>query len=164
MSIGRSARKYWFVQAKMRSNPSRAEIHNFAKNTFQLRRVHFSGFMQININRKWLRNTNRVRKLNCAFISKVCCDNIFSKIARSISRRTVNLCRVFAGERATAMRGSTTIGIYDYLTTSKTGIPIRPANDKRARWVDVKFIFRAHPAGWQNSFDKWANKFTDITL
>ena len=120
--------------------------------------------MQININWNWLWNTNSVRKLNCAFISKVCCDNIFCKIARSISRRTVNLCRVFAWERTTAMRGSTTIGIYDYLTTSKTGIPVRPTNDKRASWVDVKFIFRAHPAGWQNSFDKWANKFTDIIL
>ena len=52
------------------------------------------------------------------------------------------------------MRRGTAISVDDDFAARQPGIPVRPANNKRAGGVYEKLVVIAHPAVGQNIFDK----------
>ncbi len=121
----------------MLADAARRQIHDLAQCFLDSRFIDLARAMQVNIDRKWLGNTDGVGKLDRAAISKIGGNDILGEVARCIGGRAVNLGRVLAGECATAMRSGTTVGIDDDLATRQTRITIGPANDELARWIDV---------------------------
>ncbi len=61
------------------------------------------------------RDANGIRQLNFAALRQPRRDDVLRNVARRIRRRAVNLRRVFAGERAAAVRGIAAVGINENL-------------------------------------------------
>ena len=58
------------------------------------------------------RDANGIRQLNFAALRQPRRDDVLRDVARRIGSRAVNLRRVFAGERAAAVRGIAAVGIH----------------------------------------------------
>ncbi len=107
-------------------------------------------------------------------------DDVLGEVARDISRRTVDLGRVLAAERAAAVRGRAAIGVDDDLATGQASVTIRAADFEQAGRVDVDLLVFRQPAFGQDvgqhrrhivaqlglpaSFDSSAECWVDTTI
>src|SRR5213595_2207372 len=87
---------------------------------------------------------NRFRDADCishlhqAAISQARSHNILRDVTSHVSRRAVDLCRIFAGESAAAVRSITTVRIDNNLTAGETGITLWTTRYESARGIDVE--------------------------
>jgi hypothetical protein len=107
----------------------------------------------IDVDRERLSYTNRVRELDKHTAGKATGNQRFgcklrkqrdlkmfgghTDPASSIGSRAVDLGEVFAGEGTPTMGTPSTVRIDDDLTTSKTGVTLRTANNEAARGLDL---------------------------
>src|ERR1043166_4342799 len=96
-----------------------------------------SGAGGIDEHRNRVRHADGVRELDQTTIGETGGDDVFRDVARHVGSGTIDLRRVFAGERAAAVRCVTTVGIDDDLASGQTGIALRAASHETARRVDV---------------------------
>ena len=61
---------------------------------------------------------------------------MFCDVSRRIRRTAIHLARVFARERAAAMRTASAVGIHHNFSSGEAGIAMGTANDKAPRRVD----------------------------
>ena len=61
---------------------------------------------------------------------------MFCDVSRRIRRTAIHLARVFARERAAAMRTTPAISIHHDFSSGEAGIAMGTANDKAPRRVD----------------------------
>ena len=83
--------------------------------------------MRIDIDRQGLGDADRIGKLDRAAIGKPGGNDVFRQIARGISGRAIDFCRVLARERTAAMRRRPAIGIDNDLPAGQA------ANRRRGR-------------------------------
>jgi len=107
---------------------------------------NLSGPMRVDINRQRLGDADRIGKLDRAAISKSCGDDVFCEIARGISGRAIDFCRVLARECAAAVRRRPAIGIDNDFPAGQAAIAVGAANHELASWVDVPNRLRSDPA------------------
>ena len=148
MTIGCGPRINRAAELKSFANAPRREIDNLLDGSGELVLVHPRSAGGIDIDRKWLGDTDRVGQLNHAFFCKAGRHNIFCHPARGVSSRPVDLGRILAGERTAAMRGSAAVSVDDDLSTGQSAIAIRAADNEAPGRVDVKFVFgHIQPSG-----------------
>ena len=83
--------------------------------------------------------------------------DVFRNIAASVSGGTVHFGRVFAGERAAAVRSCASVGIDDDFTAGQTAVALRTADDEAAGRVDQVFGFISQQFRRQNGLDNLLN-------
>jgi hypothetical protein len=86
--------------------------------------------MRIQVQRNGLRYADRVRKLDRAGLGVTGGDDVFRDVTRGIGRRAVDFGRVFAGERAAAMRSRAAVSVDDDLASCQTRVADRTADDE----------------------------------
>ena len=69
-------------------------------------------------------NTYGIGSLDLTLIGKAGSNYIFSDMSKSISSRTVNLCRVLSAEGSAAVSCSSAVGINDDFSSRKTCISL----------------------------------------
>ena len=106
----------------------------FFRNFSRAERIHEDG--------NGLRDANRIRQLNLAAIRNPRRHDIFRHIARRIRRRTIHFRRILSGERAAAVPRHAAIRVDDNFPARQPRIPLRPADHKAPRRIDVIFRLR----------------------
>jgi hypothetical protein len=142
MAISRGLAINRLVQAQMRANSARCKTAQFCDahdGRFNLIIANRAGAMRVDIQRQRLGHANGISKLNGAACGQASGNDILRQIARDISGRTVNLCRILAGKRTAAMRGCAAISVDNDFAASQASIAIRPADFEAARWVYMIF-------------------------
>ena len=81
-------------------------------------------------------HANGVADLYLATRSQARRHYVLGHITRRVSRRTINLGRVLAGERATAMRRGTTVCIDNDLAPGQTAVALRAADHETSGRID----------------------------
>src|SRR5487761_782360 len=89
-----------------------------------------------------MRDTDRVRDLDLAAVGEACGDDVLRHVARRIRGRAVDLRRVLARERATAVRRGAAVGVDDDLAARQTGVAHRAADDELAGRVAIEEVLR----------------------
>src|SRR5215207_1800348 len=105
--------------------------------------------MEIDEDGKRFGYADRIRKLDRAALGKLRRNNVFGEITGGISRRAIDLGRVFARKCPPAMGCSSAIGINDNLAAGEAGVTVRSADIEFAGGVDVPFGVLGNPAGGQ---------------
>ena len=96
------------------------------------------------------RVTNGVGKLHLALAGKPGGHDVFRNPAAHVGGRAVDLRRVLAGKRATAVTAHAAVGVDDDLAAGETGVPLRTTDDEVAGGVDEilgllgEHVFRQH--------------------
>ena len=106
------------AQIKHFNDAGRTKVKLFADNLHEFFIGNFSGSESIDHDGCRMCHTDRVRKLNLAFLRKTCRNDILRNIARRISCGTVYLCTVFSGKSAAAVTRIAAVSINDNLTSS----------------------------------------------
>ena len=83
-----------------------------------------------------MRNTDCIRQLDLALVSQSCCYDILCNVTCCICCGTVYLGAVLSGECAAAVTCVATVGVYDDLTSGKTTVSVRSADNETASWID----------------------------
>src|SRR5207237_6354256 len=65
-------------------------------------------------------------------------DDVLGDVARHVAGGAIDLGRVLAAERSTAVRAAAAVAVDDDLASGQPGIPVRPADDEPAGRVDVE--------------------------
>src|SRR5262249_23614896 len=111
MTVRSRAAVDWPAERQMFAEAARAEVDHLHDRALDIILIAPACAVKIGINRKGLRDTDRIGELEAAFICKPCCDDVLSDIARGVGCGAVHLGRVFARECAAAMRSCAAIGI-----------------------------------------------------
>ena len=82
------------------------------------------------------RVTDGIGKLHLALAGKPGGHDVFRNPAAHVGGRAVDLRRILAGKRATAVTAHTAVGVDDDLATGETGVTLRTADDEIAGGVD----------------------------
>lgn len=85
----------------------------------------------------WLSNADGVRQLKHNSVGKASIDDALCNVARNVSRRTVNLCRVFAAKCSAAVGAHSAIGVDNDFSSCDARVALRTTDLKSTRWVDV---------------------------
>ena len=86
--------------------------------------------------RERVRDADRVRDLDLAAVGEPGGDDVLRHVARGVRRRAVDLRRVLAGERATAVRRGAAVGVDDDLAAGQAGVAHRAADHELPGRVD----------------------------
>ena len=84
-----------------------------------------------------LRDTDRVRKLDLAFVSQTGCYDVLCRISGRVSCGTVDLCRVFAGKCRRRVSGISAVGVYDDFSACQAGVSVRSADYESSCRINV---------------------------
>ena len=87
-------------------------------------------------------HADRVGQLHFAFFGESRGDDVLGDMPGHISGRTIDLGRVLAAERATAMPAPAAVTIDDDFAPGQPRIAVRAADHESARRVDVVFRLR----------------------
>jgi len=133
VTIGRGLGIDRLVEVQVPADARRRQVDNLADRGFHLIFGHLLAcFVQVDIDRQRLGNADGVGQLDRATISQAGGDNILGEVAGDIGSRTVDLCRVLAGECTATMRCRTAVGVDDDLAAGQAGVTIRAADDELA--------------------------------
>ena len=91
----------------------------------------------INKNGNGLCYADCVSNLNFALFGKSCRNDIFRNITRRVSCGTIDLRRILSGESAAAVTSVAAVCINDYLTSGKSAVALRSANNETSRRVYI---------------------------
>src|SRR6058998_747815 len=86
--------------------------------------------------RRRVRAADRVGDLHLAPLRQPCGDEVLGHVAGGVGRRTVDLARVLAAERAAAVAGDAAVGVDDDLAPGQPGIRRGPAEHEGPARVD----------------------------
>ena len=84
-------------------------------------------------------DTDCVGKLDLAFVSQTCCNDILCNVTCCICCRTVYFCAVFSGESSAAVTSHSTVCINDDLTSCQTCITVRSTDYETSCRIDEEF-------------------------
>src|SRR5690606_19599492 len=82
-------------------------------------------------------DTDGVGQLNLALGGEPRRDDVLGDPAGAVSAGAVDLGRVLAGERATAVPAEAAVRVHDDLAAGQTGVAVRATDDEAAGGVDV---------------------------
>ena len=137
MAVGGGAGIDRLVEAEVRADAARAQVHHFAETLFEPGEVAFFRAVAVGIDRQRLGDADGVGELDDAAICQARGDNVLREIAGGIGGRAIDLGRVLAGEGAAAMGRCAAIGVDNDLAAGEAAIAVGPADDELARRVDV---------------------------
>src|SRR5579862_2003459 len=100
---------------------------------------------RVDEDRHRVRHADRVCDLNLAPLREPRRDDVLRHVARRVRRRTVDLRRILARERAAAVRRSATVRVDDDLPARDAGVAHRAADDELARRVAVDEVLVLEP-------------------
>src|SRR5262245_30068483 len=132
MAIGGGARVDRLVKPEMRADAARRQVHQLLQDARQLGLVDAPGPAEIDIDRERLCNADCIGDLDRAALGEPRRNDILRQIACRVGRRSVDLCRVLARERAAAMRRRAAIGVDDNLARSEER---RVGKECSTRWA-----------------------------
>ncbi len=124
----------------MRADAARgqtAELFDLADRVLDLVVADGAGAVGVDVERQRLRHADRIGQLDRAALGEAGGDDVLGQIARDIRRRTIDLGRILAAERAAAMRGRAAVGVDDDLAPGQAGVAIGAADFEAAGRVDV---------------------------
>ena len=119
----------------------------------QLGRADLSGPESVDENADRLSYTDRVRQLNFRLVGQPRSHDVLGDIARNVSSRAIDLCRVLAAEGAATVPSGAAISVHDDLAAGQTGVTHGTANDKAAGRIDVVLGVLVEPLGGQYGLD-----------
>ena len=129
----------WSSQVKHLDDSRRTKIEIITDDLYQFHIRNFSCSKCFYMNRCRMSYTDRIGKLNFAFVSKSCCYDILSYITSCICCRTVNLCAVLSRESSAAVTSGSAVSINDDLTSCKSTVTVRSADYKTSCRIDEVF-------------------------
>src|ERR1044072_1145274 len=104
MAISGSGSIDRLVEAEMSPGTLGGQADQFRKHGFEGRRADALGFrpLKIELEPQWLRNADRIGKLNRASSGEARSHDILGEIAGDVGRRAIDLGRILTAERAAA--------------------------------------------------------------
>ena len=115
----------------MLANAARRQVHQLAQRLLELRLFHIRpGSMQLHIDGERMCHADRVADLYRAALREAGRHHVFRQIARRIGCTAIDLGRILAGERATAMRRRTAVCVDNDLASGQPAIAVRPPMTK----------------------------------
>src|ERR1700722_12477887 len=115
-----------------------AEIEHLAQGCGELLLGNDSGVESIDQQRDGLGHADRVCHLYFAFAGESGRDHIFRDVTGHVAGRAIDLARVLARERASAMTAVAAVGVDDYFAAGQSAVAVRSADYEAAGRVDVK--------------------------
>ena len=116
--------------------PLRRQLELRAHDLADLLVVDHAGVERVDQDRHRLGDANRVGELHHAALREPGRDDVLGDVARHVAGRAIDLGRIFAGERAAAVRRRAAVGVDDDLAAGDAGIAVRTAGDEAAGRVD----------------------------
>ena len=86
--------------------------------------------ISVYINAHWLSHTDGISQLNEHFVGNTSCYHVLGNVAGCIGCTAVYLAGILTREGTTTVSSLATVGIYDDLTASKTGISVRTTDNE----------------------------------
>jgi len=128
----------WSFQLEFLYNHSWSEVEIVLGNSNKVCVGHtfFDGTVWINMDRKWISESDSVRNLNQNSMGETIGNQRFSDISSIISSRSIDLGIIFSGESTSTMWAPSTIGVDNNFSSSQTGISSWSSNIEASRWVD----------------------------
>jgi hypothetical protein len=112
--------------------------------------------------RSRLGDADGVAHLHQSLRRKSGCDDVLCHVAGGVGGRAVDLGRILARERATAVRRRTAIGVDDDLAAGQAAVALRAADDEAAGRVDQILDFALDQFGRQHRLDDvFDHRFAD---
>ena len=151
-------------QTQFFNDRRRAEIEDFSgrNDGFQFAVLQLAGAVGVYVNAERLGDTDGVGHLHFAFFGQSGGNNVFGHITGVVRGRTVNLGRVFSGERSTAVAADAAVGVDDNFAAGEPGVAVRSADDEFAGRVDKVFDVAFEQTGRaENPFRHFDEVFTD---
>src|SRR5690606_33104165 len=96
-----------------------------------------SGAVGVDVKRQRLRHADRIGELDRAARCEARRDDVLGEVAGDVSRRTIDLGRVLAAERAAPVRRCAAVGVDDDLAAGQARIAVGAADLEAAGRVDV---------------------------
>ena len=93
-----------------------------------------------------LGHADRVGELHHALLRQPGRDDVLRDVARHVAGRAVHLRRIFARERAAAVRRRAAVGVDDDLAAGHAGVAVRTADDEAPGRVDEDARLAVHHA------------------
>ena len=137
----------------MLADTARGQVHALDDGAFDRLGLDLTGAVGVNIDRQRLGHADGIADLQRAAVGQPGSHHVFRQIARSISRRAVNLGRVLARKRTATVGGRAAIGVDNDLAPRQARIAIRPTDHEGAGRVDPPFGFLGDPARGQDLAD-----------
>ena len=100
-------------------------------------RIDFFRAERIHSHAHRLSHADRIGKLYFATVSQLRSYNIFSNVPRHVSRRPIDLRRIFSAESPPTMTAHPAVCIHNNLASRQTRVTHGPANHKTSRGIDV---------------------------
>src|ERR1043165_244413 len=116
MSVSSSCLKDRLLEFETFNDSAWSKIDILLNDRTQFVIRHFAGTVGRYIHRNRLCNTDRVGKLNRAFIGKAGSNDILRNVTSSISSRAIDFRRIFTREGTTTVRSFTAVCIDDDLS------------------------------------------------
>src|SRR5690606_12142286 len=82
MAVGRGALIDWPVEAEMRADAARREVHELLQHLRELVLVGLAGAVGVHIDRKRMCDADRISKLDHAAVGEACSHHILRQITR----------------------------------------------------------------------------------
>jgi len=118
----------------MFANASRAQIHDVAQRVGQLFLIDLAGPVSVDIDRKRMRDADRVGDLDGAAVSEAGRHDVLGQIPGGVGRRPIDLGRILARKRAAAMGRRTAIRVDN--TCGRSILRPRPGRRRRNGRLD----------------------------
>ena len=138
------------AKIKHLDDSGRTEVKVFPNDLCDFFIRKLSGTESIYHNRGWPCHTDRVRKLDLAFIRKSCRNNIFCNVTCSVCCGTVHLCTVFSGKSSAAVSCISAVSIHDDLSSCQSAVTVRSADHETACRIDKEFCLIIYHIFWKD--------------
>src|SRR5207237_3409168 len=113
------------TQLERFDDAARRHLEVLANEIDELLLLDLAGTERVDVNRHRIRNADRVRELHFDFISESRRDDVLHDVTRHVARRAIDLCGIFARERAAAMTAAAAVRVDDDLAAGQAGITLR---------------------------------------
>ena len=143
----------------------RAQVEMLADQLLDLVVADLAGAESGDRNRRRLGHANGVADLHFGAVGNAGGHDVLGHVTCRVSRRAVDLGRVLAAERATAVTGPAAVGVDDDLAAGQAAVAHGAADHELAGRVDVELGALVQPLGRQHRLDDFfAHGFDQVFL
>src|SRR5207244_902328 len=125
-------------QVQVLDDPARREREEFLDQLGDLVLGDDGGVLGAHGDRHRLGHTDRIRQLHLGAAGQARLDDVLGDVAAHVAGAAVDLARVLAAERPTAVRAATAVAVDDDLAAGQAGVTVRAADDELSGRVDVE--------------------------
>src|SRR6266487_4672579 len=127
-------------QVEVAKNGPRAQVKVLADERLDRRERNGLGSEAVDVEGERTGDADRIRDLQLAAVCQACGDDVLGDVARRVRRRAVDLRRVLARERPTAVGSGAAVRVHDDLPPGETRVSHRAADDELPGRVDEEEV------------------------